>query len=63
MKISARNVLPGTVKSVEKGAVNAEVILTLWGGETMASIITNTSVDALQLDRASPSSPSSRLLK
>ena len=51
MKISARNVLPGTVKSVEKGAVNAEVILTLWGGETMASIITNTSVDTLQLDK------------
>jgi molybdate transport system regulatory protein len=51
MKISARNVLPGTVESVERGAVNAEVILTLWGGETVASIITNASVDALQLDQ------------
>jgi molybdate transport system regulatory protein len=50
MKISARNVLPGTVNSVEKGAVNAEVVLTLWGGETAASIITNASVDALQLE-------------
>jgi molybdate transport system regulatory protein len=50
MKISARNVLPGTVKSLEKGAVNAEVVLTLWGGETAASIITNASVDALQLE-------------
>jgi molybdate transport system regulatory protein len=49
MKISARNVLPGTVVSVTKGAVNAEVALTLHGGETMVAIITNASVDALEL--------------
>jgi molybdate transport system regulatory protein len=51
MKISARNVLPGTVVSVAKGAVNSEVTLTLKGGETIVSIITNPSVDALELQR------------
>ena len=49
MKISARNVLAGTVKSVTKGAVNAEVSLALVGGETVVAIITNHSVDSLGL--------------
>src|SRR5579863_4286815 len=49
MKISARNILRGTVQSVTKGAVNAEVTLALQGGETMVAIITNGSVDALGL--------------
>jgi len=49
MRISARNVLSGTVVTVLKGAVNAEVTLTLPGGETVVSIITNPSVDALEL--------------
>jgi len=53
MKISARNVLAGTVKNVTKGAVNAEVVLTLEGGETVASIITNASVDSLGLREGS----------
>jgi molybdate transport system regulatory protein len=50
MRISARNVLPGTVSRVNKGAVNAEVTLTLQGGETVVSIITNPSVDGLDLE-------------
>jgi molybdate transport system regulatory protein len=49
MKISARNVLAGTVKSVTKGAVNAEVALVLEGGETVVAIITNSSVESLGL--------------
>jgi molybdate transport system regulatory protein len=49
MKISARNVLAGTVKNVTKGAVNAEVALALAGGETVVAIITNHSVDSLGL--------------
>jgi molybdate transport system regulatory protein len=53
MKISARNVLAGTVKSVTKGAVNAEVTLALQGGETVVAIITNHSVDSLGLNEGS----------
>ena len=49
MKISARNVLAGTVQNVTKGAVNAEVAVTLRGGETIVAIITNSSVESLDL--------------
>lgn len=49
MKISARNLLAGKVQSVTKGAVNAEVSLSLGGGETVVAIITNSSVDSLGL--------------
>jgi len=49
MKISARNVLAGRVERVIKGAVNAEVDLHLAGGEKIAAVITNASVDALGL--------------
>jgi molybdate transport system regulatory protein len=50
MKISARNQLAGKVKSVTKGAVNAEVILSLQGGETVVANITNSSVESLKLE-------------
>jgi len=49
MKISARNMFTGTVTKVAKGAVNAEVDLTLKGGEKIAAVITNESVDTLAL--------------
>jgi molybdate transport system regulatory protein len=49
MKISARNAFSGTVTKVTKGAVNAEVELTLQGGERIVAIITNKSVDVLGL--------------
>jgi molybdate transport system regulatory protein len=54
MKISARNVLTGTVKNVTRGAVNAEVTLALEGGETVVAIITNHSVDSLGLGEGNP---------
>ena len=49
MKISARNILAGKVDSIVRGAVNSEVALTLEGGEKIAAIITNGSVEALEL--------------
>jgi molybdopterin-binding protein len=49
VKLSARNVLKGKVKSVQHGAVNSEVILQLPGGIEIVSIITKTAAQNLQL--------------
>ncbi|HNX95621.1 MAG TPA: TOBE domain-containing protein [Holophaga sp.] len=49
MKLSARNQLKATVKKIVAGAINAEVILDLGGGQTITSIITNDSVASLGL--------------
>jgi len=49
MKISARNVLKGKVKSVVHGAVNSEVVVELPGGIEIVSIITKASVESLGL--------------
>jgi len=50
MKTSARNQFLGKVKSVKLGAVNAEVILDIGGGDSLAAIITNDSVEHLALE-------------
>ncbi|UVE67696.1 TOBE domain-containing protein [Burkholderia pyrrocinia] len=50
LKVSARNRLRGSVESVAAGAVNSEVTLALDGGGTLTAVVTNESVDALQLD-------------
>jgi molybdate transport system regulatory protein len=39
----------GTVKSIKVGAINAEVVLDIGGGDTLAAVITNESVDHLAL--------------
>jgi molybdopterin-binding protein len=49
MKLSARNVLQGTVKSVADGMVNSEVTVELPGGQEIVSIITKKSVERLGL--------------
>ncbi|ABB30754.1 TOBE domain protein [Geobacter metallireducens RCH3] len=49
MKLSARNVLLGTVSGITKGAVNAEVSLTLKAGTPVIAVVTNASVDNLGL--------------
>ena len=48
-RLSARNQLRGTVKSVECGAVNAEVVLTLAGGTEITAIVTREAVGELGL--------------
>lgn len=55
-KVSARNCVAGTVSSVTKGAVNAEVVIATEGGEQIAAIITNESVDRLRLAKGAPAS-------
>ncbi len=49
MKVSARNVFPGTVSQVREGAVNAEVTLTLTGGTELVAVVTLDSVKSLEL--------------
>jgi len=48
MKLSARNVLGGTVKAVTKGATTAHVELTV-GGTVVTAAITDEAVEALGL--------------
>ena len=49
MRISARNQLKGLVSKITPGPINAEVILTLDGGQQIAAVITNQSVTSLGL--------------
>ncbi len=49
MELSTRNQLRGKVKTVTKGAVMAEVIVTLDGGQELVSVITKNSVERLGL--------------
>jgi len=54
MKISARNVLKGTVKKVTVGAVNDEIVLELPDGTEIVSIITRASAERLGLTEGKP---------
>ncbi|MCX6052292.1 MAG: TOBE domain-containing protein [Campylobacterales bacterium] len=49
LNISARNKLKGVIKSIEIGAVNAEVDVELLGGDKVVAIITNESAKELDL--------------
>jgi molybdate transport system regulatory protein len=49
MKVSARNTFAGTVTNITKGAVNAEVILSLKGGIPLTAVVTNGAIDNLGL--------------
>jgi molybdopterin-binding protein len=49
MQISARNALKGTVKKVEEGAVNTEVLIEVAPGVEITAIITKASVLSLGL--------------
>ncbi len=47
MKLSARNVLKGTVVEVESGAVNCVVKVDIGGGKVISSMITKDAFDEL----------------
>jgi molybdopterin-binding protein len=49
MKLSARNTLPGTIRKIDMGAVNAEVTIEVAPGITIVSIITLDAVKNLGL--------------
>lgn len=48
MQISARNQLPGTIKSITLGAVMAEVVVDVAGHDVVAAI-TKSSVESMNL--------------
>lgn len=49
MKLSARNVIPGTIVSINRGATTAHVKVEVAPGYVITSSITNESVDDLGL--------------
>ncbi|MBS1144973.1 MAG: Molybdenum-pterin binding protein [Proteobacteria bacterium] len=56
VKFSARNQLAGKVAKLQKGAVNTEVAITLPGGTTVFSVVTNEAVMELGLKEGSEAS-------
>lgn len=60
IRLSARNQLRGTVKSIESGAVNSTVILTLAGGTEVTSVVTREAVAELGLQ---PGASATALIK
>jgi molybdate transport system regulatory protein len=54
MKVSARNVFSGKVSAIHPGAVNAEVELTLDGGDVLVAVITDGSLKHLGLATGMP---------
>lgn len=51
-KISARNILCGTINRIVSGVVNDEVVIDIAGGNTVTSIITSSSVRRMGLQQA-----------
>ena len=49
MKLSARNIIKGTIKEITPGAINADVVLDIGNGLEIAAQISKTSVDHLGL--------------
>lgn len=54
MKISAHNVLSGTVKEVREGAVTAHVVIDIGGERTITAAITKQAVPELGLAPGKP---------
>ena len=48
-KISALNRLNGTITRLTKGQLNSDVVLTLAGGNTVSAIVTNDSIEQMEL--------------
>lgn len=53
MEVSARNLIPGTVKKIVIGMVNAEVVIEAAPGVEIVSVITKDSVERMGLKEGS----------
>jgi molybdopterin-binding protein len=51
MKLSARNMLKGTIVEVTKGQTTAHVRIDIGGGNVITASITNEAVDSLKLQK------------
>ncbi|WP_338667400.1 TOBE domain-containing protein [Pseudodesulfovibrio methanolicus] len=49
MKLSARNLIPGVVKKVTMGMVNAEVVIEIAPAVEIVSVITKNSVERMDI--------------
>ena len=49
MKTSARNQLQGVITEIKKGQINSEVVMSIGGTSVLKSVITNESVDEMEL--------------
>ena len=54
MKLSARNILKGTVTNIKTGAVAAQVSIDIGGGNTITSTVTVDAVEDLGLAVGKP---------
>ncbi|MDR3640982.1 MAG: TOBE domain-containing protein [Humidesulfovibrio sp.] len=53
MKVSARNLIPGKIKEITMGPVNAEVIVEVAPGIEVVAVITAHSVQSMGLKKGS----------
>ncbi|WP_319764578.1 TOBE domain-containing protein [Maridesulfovibrio sp.] len=51
MELSARNLIPGKIKEITVGMVNAEVVIEVAPGVEVVSIITKNSVERMGLKK------------
>lgn len=49
MKTSARNQLQGVITEIKKGQINSEVVLSIGGNTILKSVVTNESVEEMEL--------------
>lgn len=49
MKVSARNLIPGKIKTITNGMVSSEVVVEIAPGVTVTSVITKHSVENMGL--------------
>ncbi|PBB24882.1 transporter [Mesorhizobium sp. WSM4312] len=54
MKVSARNVLKGTITEIVKGATTSHVRIDIGGGAVVTASITNEAVADLKLEKGKP---------